>query len=329
MPHPLLETITLTETVRKFATPSYFFTEKIFPIQNISTNQVEWYIDDYTRRVAPLRGRGSEGRYRPRQPRELKRTALLHTRPKDLVLYVDMQTLRRPGSSDTSEAYGRQLVLDSQETLRRQVDRTMEWVGAQMLQAATASFTIDEASITLNTGMPSTNVVTANYWWGDPGSSIVQDIANAKNIIERDSGEVADFILMASSLETTLINNNHIDAYLQESADVNTVIREGHIPRLLGLDVITYDQYYVPDDGSVTRIWSPCLALVGCYATKSKARMFIGPPTDADAPAGVGGGMFSKVWKSEDPSGFFIIVDANFFPALPIPEAYVVIDTTP
>ena len=327
--HPLLETIVLTETVRKFATPKFFFTEKIFPVQNISSNQVEWYIDDYTRRVAPLRGRGSEGRYRPKPPRDLKRTALLHTRPKDLIEYVDMQTLRRPGSSDISEAYGRQLVLDSQENLKRQVERTFEWVGAQMLQAATATFTIDEASITLNTGLPSTNVVTANYWWGDPGSSIVQDIANAKNIIERDSGEVAQFMLMASSLEATLINNNHIDAYLQESADVNTVIREGHIPRLLGLDVITYDQYYVPDDGTATRMWDPNLVLIGCYAPTSKAKMFIGPPTDADAPPGVGGGLFSKVWKSEDPSGFFVIVDANFFPALPIPEAYVVIDTSP
>ncbi len=328
MPHPLLETSVMTNMVRKFGTRNLWFLDNIFKPRQVNTWQAEYYVMDYSRRMAPMQGRGRAGTMRPKAERVLIKQAFLHTRPKDTVKDVDMLSLRRPGSSDTSEAWGKQLVVETLNDLRRQVDMTMEWVGAQMLQAATLTATIDGASISINTGLATTQVATAAAGWATVGTDIMSDIFAQQNVIRRDSGINPEFMLMASSVNTALTNNTTIQNYLKETRDVDNIMREGRIARLFGMDVYNYDEYYKPDDGTFTRIWNADLVLFGSFPAKSQTEMLIGPPEDIDMQ-GVGGGIASKTEKSWDPGGINVLVDANFYPAIPIPEAFVVFDITP
>jgi hypothetical protein len=328
MPHPLLETKVMTEMVRLFETPPSWFRTNLFPAKSTAAWQAEYYVQNASRRITPFQGRGREGTMRAKGDRTLMQHTYLHVRPKDIVKDVDMQSLRKPGSSDTSEAYGRQLVVDTLDDLRREVDNTFEWVGAQVLQGATVSVTIDGATVTLTTGLTTTHVTTASAGWATAATDIVGDINTAKDIVARDSGLTPDFILVCSSVHTHMINNTVLQNYFKESSDVNNIIRDGRIARLLGLDVVVYDEYYVPDDGTATRIWNAQLALIGCYAAKSRSMMLVGPPEDV-AMQGMGAGVGSKSWNSEDPPGVNVLLEANFYPALPIPDAFVVHDVVP
>lgn len=328
MPHPLLETKVMTEMVRLFPVPPSWFRTNIFPVKTTSAWQAEYYVMDHSRKITPFQGRGREGTMRPKGERSLRQETYLHLRPKDIVKDVDMQSLRKPGSSDTSEAYGRQLVVDTLDDLRREVDNTFEWIGAQVLQAATVSVTIDGATVSLTTGLSTTHVTTASAAWSTVATDVMGDINTSKDVIRRDSGLEPEFILMCSSVHTHIVNNTVLQNYFKETTDVNNIILNGRIARLSGLDVVVYDEYYVPDDGTATRIWGQQLVLFGCYSSKARSMMLVGPPEDIDMQ-GVGAGIGSKSWKSEDPAGVNVLLEANFYPALPIPDAFLVHDVVP
>ena len=327
--HPLLETSVMTETVRMFGSPpNYWFLQNLFKSETTATYRAEWYLRRLTRNVAPLQSRGREGTMRAGEVFEYHDATYLHTRPKDLVLNVDAQTLRKPGSSDTTEAYGRQLVLDRTEHLRRQVDRTMEWVGAQMLQATSQNLTIDGAVISVASGISTTHCPTAVGTWATSNYDIISDIVTNKALIVQDSGEVPDFMLMTEQVHGYLINNSEIQEYIRESSDVNSVILEGRMKRLMGLDIVIYEERYTTDAGTITRMWPNEYVLFGCLPAKSQTKMLIGPSEDTGA-VGATPGIFSKTWELPDPPGVHILLDANFYPVVGVPDAFVFLCVQP
>lgn len=325
--HAQLETSVMTETIRKYPTYPKFFLEKVFPMKTTSAWVAEWMEEDLTLEIAQFQGRGRERTMEAQQARRYRSEAYLHVRPGGFVKSVDMKSLRKPGASDTSSAYGQQLVLDELANMRRKVDRTMEWVGAQALQAASVSLTVDGSTLALTT-LNSTNVVTAGAAWSTAGTDILQDIVDSKIAIAKYSGEEPQFILIASSMGRNIVANTVIQNYLVHSKDVDAVIREGRIARLEGLDFYYYDAWYKPATGTLTAVWDDNLVLFGCYADLAKSCMLVGPPEDTDMQA-AGDGIGAKSWKSEDPDGINMLADASFYPHLGNRDCFLVLDGTP
>ncbi len=322
--HPMLETKILTEMVRKFPTPTHWATEKLFPRVNSAAWRAEWDVFDFSRKVGTHSGRGRPGIQRAKSERNRYVTDYLHTRMTDIVLGVDMQSLLKPGASSFDEAWGEQYVADTLEDLVRQVDYLIEYDQMKMLQGGVATLTVDGVSISWGEQFKSTHRPTAAVTWATASTDIIADIMTCKALIKQDAGLVADFILVDEVAHGWLMNNTAISKFIAETSDVDSIIKEGVIARLLGLDVVVYDDVYASETGDPVDFWTTGYGLVGCYADKAKTKCLIGPVEDPEA--GGSPGLFSKSWKSEDPAGTNVLVDANFAPVISIPEAFVYID---
>lgn len=329
MAHPLLETKVMTELIRKFPLPDFGISKKIFPIKTEDAWRAEWEVFDHARKVAPFTSRGSEGSFRAKGTRELHSADFLHTRLWDIVTGVDMKSLRRPGSSSTTDAYGEQLVRDTLEDLTYQVYYAMEYASMLILRGGTFTATVDGASLTVGEAYSTSpdHTPTAAVTWATTSTDILADIETYKSLIVQDAGLVADFIMVNPTGHGYLINNTTIQNYMKETADVDNVIREGRMNRLCGLDVIVYDDFYTSDAGASAAFFpTDGRAIMGCYAPKAKTAMLVGPVED---PESTTAGLFSKSWESKNPAGINVLVDANFLPVIPIKDAFLYIDIIP
>ena len=319
----------MTETVRLFPLGDLFGLSRLFPMQEVSSWVAEWQQMNYSRLLSGLYNKDSPGGEVARQQITPRSAPFLHSREWTPITGVDMVSLIRPGQSDTSVAYGEQLVTDTLQNLTNQVRRRMEQVGMTILQGGQASLYIEGSTQTVGEAFTTSpdHTPTVAAAWSSSNTDILTDIATYKQRGKQDSGLVMDFLMFDETMHSWFLYNTTLQNYLKETRDVDNIVREGRIQRLMGLDIIVYDEVYTDAAGTIVPIWPANFALMGCYADKSMAKTLVGPPPDIEANGSPG--LFSKSWVSDNPSGTNVVVHASFMPIIPIKDAFLYIDAVP
>ena len=329
MAHEMLETRTMTEMVRMFDLGDLFGLSRLAPIVEINSQVAEWQELNYSRRLSALYNKNSPGGEVAREQITYRTATMLNSREHTPIEGIDMNTLMRPGQSDTSVRYGEQLVTDGLKNLTNQVRRRMEQVCMTIFQGGQASLYIEGSTQTVGEAFTTSpdHTPTVAAAWSSSNTDILTDVATYKQRVKQDSGLPPDFILFDESVHGWLLNNTVLREFLRETNDVNNIVREGRILRLMGLDVHVYDEVYTDAAGNITAIWPVNFALMGCYPAKSMAKTLVGVPPDVESNGSPG--IFSKSHEVWNPSGVEVLVHAAFLTVLPIKDAFLYIDLVP
>jgi hypothetical protein len=163
--------------------------------------------------------------------------------------------------------------------------------------------------------------------WTDSESNPIKNIRAWKKIITQAIGAVDGFFAFAgsSAMDALLENQKVLD--LMKNQVGQQIAEKGRITYLAECEIEEILGSYL-DNSNVRKDFIPAEYFVLVGVSAQAAGELYAPAIDFDDPNGVGSGkpagmFFTKSWKSEDPSGRWVKVEARPLPVLYKPEAIV------
>jgi hypothetical protein len=245
----------LTGVVRKFPAPQSLLGAKIFTTgarEKIWGESVLVDIVRNPRHRASYNHPDAEGKLQPLNAVEQKRFTLPYIREKKRIPKRMMKQLREPGTEH--QPYKEALVASEMRGLDIVVANLQEWCRWQILMTGAAAWDGDDVKWSVDFTMSATHkpTLTGTDKWSDTANSDpASDINTWKRILAQDSGTEARDLIVTNTVMQYLVNNAKVRAVLSD-AQKDLLVAENRIARLCGLNVVEYNQGYVPVGGSFT-----------------------------------------------------------------------------
>ena len=211
-----------------------------------------------------------------------------------------------------------------------QITRTEEWMAAQLLMAGSMTCTgegFDPLLVDLNRNPAHTVALTGAATWSTAGVDAYEDCRSFAKLVQRNSGFHPSTIVMDPLAADYFINSPGVlrvmDSFRQTSGNIDLAGKVtggglGEEVKYLGtigeFDVFQYQQLYTDDAGNVHQFMPDNTVIMGNTVGCQGIRTY-GAIQDADA------GLaplrrFPKVWKENDPSAWFSMLQSAPLPLL-------------
>jgi hypothetical protein len=223
------------------------------------------------------------------------------------------------GAMSPDERAAEQLGRDIAE-LDTMITRREEWMCAQALFTGTLTMTGEGVSQSVNFGLTHTDTPT-NKWSAANGDPLA-DLKKYRKAILQDAGVQANICVMGSLAADAFLNNAAVQKLLNllkvDIGQINPTLLPNGVTYLgrinaIGLDIYTYDEWYLDDNGTEQPMVPEKQILLG--STAARTDMLYGAVVDVNR------GTFAaprvpKSWTQEKPSARFVQIMSR---PLPVP----------
>jgi len=316
----ILQHQVMTELVRKFPTPQ-FIGKTLFPEKPIDSDTAQWDEVHQNRDMADYIVPDGEGNVVARLGLKHKTSTVACLKEKKQLKGSTLAWLRKPGTEH--QQYAEQAIREELADLDSRLEFRREWA---RWKALSGTLTVNQTKVkfTVDYGIDSSHKPTVTTAWSNAASDIIGDLTAWKELIQKDSGEMASKIYVNDIVMSYMVKNNGIKALMGEQLKTQ-ILQSGYITKVLGLDVVVYNAGYVPAGGSFTKFIpdNKCIMVTGSIFGEEQTA----PSTDPKS--GYRPGKFSKSWTEEDPAGVWVLVELNSLPIIKKVENLVYADLTP
>jgi len=319
----LLEPTVLTGLIEKFIAPPEMIAHGLFPARSYPETVAKWDVIQGSRERAVPTLPNREGKLVKQLGVGQKTSTFIYVREKKAFEPTTLRWLREPGELATKNAEA--AVRREAADLNNRVDRLVE---SYCWEALTGVITINEVDVkaTVDFGVPALHKPTAGTDWDQAAADIIGNVKAWKKLIAEDSGATATDVYLSSTVMDMLYLNTKILALITDRHK-NEYLSTGNISGFLGLNWHIFDGGYVNTSATFVPYIS-AKHIIMLAPGGSPLYLLEGLSADESAPRNHTG-KFAKTWKTEDPSGVFILEEYNFMPVIEKPDAivYAKIDT--
>jgi len=337
MAFEILETRELAGVLRNFPPKSSYWLDLCFPRAYFSQSEkIDFDVVDQGRRLAPFVAPNVQGQPMLADKQDIRSFTPAYIKPKDP---VDPRRvlLRRAG-----EAYGGDMtpqqrrdaiVADILVSHRDMIDRRLEWMAAEAIQRGQVTISGENyPTVTVGFGRNAANekTLTLGARWNQTTATPLTDISNWANEMLTRSGRRLRRVTLSPTASTNFFNNDQVQKSLEtrrgsltrlEGYNVSgeNVIVHGQLEG--GVELVTYKDFYHDNvGGQVPFMTDGDVVLTGDV---DGVRAF-GAIMDDDANY-QSLQIFQKMFKSDDPSGIFILSQSAPLMIPTVPDASMLI----
>ncbi len=254
----MMEAIKLTPPVRSFFQKTFFPAERTHVAE-----KVEFDIKKGRRIMAPLVSPRKGGKVITRQGFRTNEFTTPKIAP-ERVLTIDNIATRLMGeniySQKTPEEREDELLAEDMTDLEESIDRRKEWMARQVLYEGKIDVVDEEEGVDVQIDFGFTNiyVLAADEQWSLASVNPIKTIKPIRRKIIKDTGKAPDMMIFASDVIEEFMENPHI----MKAMDILNMKNVKIEPRVvddaltfygriaeLDMDIYTYDEYFLNDDG--------------------------------------------------------------------------------
>lgn len=315
---------------RTFVLDTFFGASQVFGTEYVDIDIIKGH-----RRMAPFVNPRIAGKLVERRGFKTRSYKPAYIKPKMVttaqdILKRDPGTNIYGGNASPAQKAAEQLGRDLAD-LNEQITRREEWMATQALTTGTIPVIGEGVDDLVDFLMDATHLpaLLSTAQWDAPSTATpLDDLKTWKRLVAKDSGKsptvcimglaaLDNFLKCAQVVGTSTggkgvfdllrINMGQIDPQLLQ----NGIVYYGYLKEL-GLDVYTYEEWYIDDESAIE---SPMIpedkVLLGTPAARC-VRLY-GAIQDLEATAAVP--RFPKVWDEKDPSARFLMLQSAPLPA--------------
>lgn len=334
----IFETREMIQPLNTMFTPRSFLLNTFFtePPQIHDAEAIDIDIYKGKRRLAPFVSPRSQGRALKREGRTTRTYKPPYVKPfrscdAESILKRGLgQTSYFPGTTPMDRAMdelGKDLV-----ELTESIERREEWMASKGLftgvvpvkgeidEGDDAAVVDDEIDFQMSASHKVTLAGNARWTQNTHADSVLAtNLRDWKRLISQDSGKTARVLVLGANVVDPFLDHPQIKDRLNnrriETGQLNIDELEDGVTYMgflsdPGVDIYTYDEWYIDDDGNTQPMVPVDQVLLG--ATNAKAIRHYGPIKDLDA---IDSGMvatryFPKSWKEKNPSVRYVMVQS-------------------
>jgi hypothetical protein len=328
-PRVMLRAIELMKTPRTFLLDT-FFTDT----EEHTTEFAEIDIEKGSRKMAPFQRPISEGKVMERDAFAAQSIKLPYVKPKRPTTAGDMLK-RKPGET----VYSGQSLADRARAelgkdfrkLQEAIVRREEWMAAQALVTGKVEIKGDDVHAEIDFLRSAGHNITlaGGDRWSEATATIDSDLVAWRAMIGQATGltgrtavlgaDVAEVVLHNEKLQKLLDNRRTEAGFLK--ANENPVDGVTYLGNLRGIDLWSYDEWYVDDNGDEQPMIPAKHIVLGATGSNVRSTRHYGAIQDLES-TGIGR-WFPKSWVTKDPSVRWVQLQSAPLPATHIPDAYV------
>jgi hypothetical protein len=328
----LYNTRTMLRMLQQLKTARTFILDTFFTkVPAHTTEAIDIDIIDGKRRLAPFVSPRMKGKVMEKLGRHTESYKPAYVKPKMVTTAEDL-LVRQPGELvyqdglDLQQRAATQLANELTE-LNDMITRREEWMAAQAVQTGKIIVKGEGVDDVVDFGMKDTHLVTlagTALWSAKTTAKPIDKFREWCKLINKDAGVVATDAILGSEAYLAMLGTDQIASstsslfnmlrvnmgIIDPQAFDNGVTYIGHINEL-GLDLWTYDEYFVDDD---TDQEGPMIDPKRVVVLSRKARFerHFGAIKDLKALAPFE--RFPKVWEEDDPSVRMLMVQSAPLP---------------
>lgn len=328
---------TLSAAVNKIPSPSTFITDLIFGNRiPRDTNKIDIDVIVGNKKLAPfvspIDGAGKVIKRNGKKTSTVQAPAIRLKKK----LPASMFSEREAGTTiyinaGEKEKAKQQKIAREQKDLKNRVVRRIEWMCCQALKG---EINVEQEDIAFNVdfALPETHkpVLTSTAKWNDLTkrasgtaaedviSNPIADIEDWVTLIAQDSGLNATDVILGKDAAKSFKHHPKVQAELNNKGMVIGQIElknSNYIGRIKNIDIWEYSEQYIDDEDQAQYMIDPAATIV--VAKCDDYELNFGAVEDLDAAGEVATEFFSKMWKENDPSAWWLLVDSH---PLPIPK---------
>lgn len=322
----IFETRTLVQTVNSIKSSPSFIVDSFFKNRVSNTAEhIDVEIYDGTRKIAPFVSPRVEGVLMKSQGKTVQSYKPSYIKFKYIteaeavaanttgVFYADTKTPVQRGIDKA--------VLEMAEG-RTITDRRIEAMATEAITTGVVTVLGEGIDEVVDFQMPATNLktLTGTALWTDGASDPIAALRAWKREITKASGVTPDRAILGSDVMDAFLANTKVQAYLNLRRIDLGAIKAGDYGEgasywgtVEGLDIYTYDAWYINDAGTEVALMPVDKVLLG--STMAKTVLNFGAIKDLKAGT-FSGEFFAKSWEVEDPSARFVLMQSA---PLPVP----------
>ena len=331
----MFETRTMLRALEQMMKPKTFLLDTFF--QGPETSDTEYVdIDIFKgkRRMAPFVSPTSPAKVVDRTgfiARSFKPPYISEKMPfrgADLLKRQAGDTIYQAGASPMERAQ-LQLGKDLLE-LDDMITRREEWMAAQVLFNGKVRCVGDEVDVTVDF-LRDSNLTVAldDLYWKDSDGVPITNLLAWKALVGRLSNIVPDAMLVGADVIIPFLENAQVQKLLDKTKINLGIIEPKDLPagatyygRVEGLDIYTYDEWYLDADGVLQPMVPTTKVLLG--STRARCPKMYGAIQDLEATGSVP--RFPTSWTEKDPSVRWVKLQSAPIPATLDTDAFLVAD---
>jgi len=329
----MFETRTMLQALEQMFLPKTFLLDTFFKgIQTFNTEHVDIDIVKGKRRLAPFVSPTLQGRVVDRTgftTRSFKPPYIKEKMPfsgADILKRQAGDTIYEAGASPSERAQ-QQLGKDLIE-LDGMITRREEWMAAQILFSGKVRCIGEGIDVTVDFLRDANLTVTlTDLFWADDDGVPLTNLRAWKQLVGKLSGVVPDAAVLGESVIGPFLANAEVQKFLDKTKIALGQINPKDLPQgatywgyIEGLDIFTYDEWYLDDAGDLQPMVPAKKVLLG--STRARCPKMYGAIRDLKAMAAVP--RFPKSWEEEDPSVRWIMMQSAPIPATLDTDAFLV-----
>ncbi len=322
----MFETRTMLAALEKMFLPRTFLLDTFFKGQEISnTEHVDIDVYKGKRRLAPFVSHLHEGKVIDRTgfvTRSFKPPYIKEKTPfsgADLLNRQAGETIYAPGALNPMQRAEQQLGKDLLE-LDQMITRREEWMASKALFTGKVRCIGDGIDMQVDfLRDPELLITLTDLFWGDSDGVPITNLKIWKELVAKKSGNVPDVLICGADVIMPFLENAQVQKLMDKTKIALGQIILKELPSgvtyygtIEGLDVYTYNEYYL-DDNDVLQPMAPVKQIL-LGSSRARAARHYGAIRDLKATAAVA--RFPKSWEQEDPSVRWIMLQSA---PLPVP----------
>jgi hypothetical protein len=275
MPINIYSTRTMLAAVKNML-PTHTFLKSTF-FTNTKTFVTEHVDADYKkgkRKMAPFVSTRNAGQVMKREGFVTKTYKPPMLKPMRAITTDDL-AVRSMGeniySDKTPDERAREMLADDLQEMEDNITRREEWMAAQVLFTGEVHMVGEDVDQILEFDFTNKEVLSGTALWSDASSDPLQYLTNKRLTVIQKSGITPNLVVMASDVADAFITHPQIlDMFDKKQITVghidpmalpNGVTYIGRISRL-GLDLYSYDEWYLDDDTGTEKPMVPAGTLM-------------------------------------------------------------------
>lgn len=304
----MMEAIDQTPPVRSFLQRTFFPGD-----QTHVTEKVEFDVRKGKRIMAPFVSPRKGGKVITRQGFRTNQFTTPKIAP-ERVLTVDDITNRAIGenvySPRTPEEREDELLTKDMTDLEESIDRRKEWMARQVLYEGKLDVVDEEEGVDIQIDFGFTNIVVlaANERWSVASVNPLRILRPLRKKIIKDTGKAPDMMIFSSDVIEEFMENPHIveamDVLNMKNVEIKPRVVDdaltfyGRIAEL-AMDIYTYDEWFVNDDGEDEAMIPPGTVLMGHSSGEGQFEYGLVTQMEDKEFRSYEGKLVPKVWADE------------------------------
>lgn len=322
----IFQTRSMVRALEERRAPRTFLIDTFFPETETSdTETVDIDVIRNKRKLAPFVTPLKQGKLVERQKFQTKSFKPAYVKPKMMTSAAELLTQRQMGeplyaTQTPEQRAAAQLAKDLAE-MDDQIIRREEWMAASAMDTGTIHVKGEGVDVVVDFGMSASHKVTlagGDLWTDTVNSDPIGDLRAWKKLVSKDSGLVPTDVIFGEDVVTAFLNHPKVKDYFDnrrfQVGNVNmssdgqpdgvTLIANN----VEGLNIWSYDEWYVDDDTGVETAMVPA-DKVWMASRRARAVRHYGAIKDLKAGL-VPLRRFPKSWEEEDPSVRWVMVQS-------------------